>query len=244
MPNDGLVAGVELPSCSHAAWRGAAGLRTLRYRANLRRRRRYELHSADIPWSVDRLFLGRGFRWDQRHTQRLFEARLPVNRPLLKGGPFAGASAAFIPTADEFGGVGGDPTIHGVEPDETEIWMDLEDRVGHTLVLGTTRVGKTRLAELLITQDIRRGEVVIVFDPKGDAELLRRMVAEAKRAGRLSNRQAPRQARLPTPKPTTINPKDSRYERGTTGGQVIGYIWRSSSTSTRGVSWAGPRSPA
>ena len=27
----------------HAAWRGAAGLRTLRYRANLRRRPRYEL---------------------------------------------------------------------------------------------------------------------------------------------------------------------------------------------------------
>ena len=45
-------------------------------------------------------------------------------------------------------------------------------------------VGKTRLAELLITQDIRRGDVVIVFDPKGDADLLRRVYAEAKRAGR------------------------------------------------------------
>ncbi|WP_208394390.1 hypothetical protein, partial [Pseudochelatococcus lubricantis] len=31
---------------------------------------------------------------------------------------------------------------------------------------------------------------------------------------------APRPARLPNPKPTTIKPKDSRYERGTTGGQV------------------------
>jgi conjugative coupling factor TraD (TOL family) len=155
----------------------------LRYRANLRRRRRYELGSADIPWSADRLFLGRGFRWDQRHTQRLFEARLPANRPLLQGGPLAGALAAFVPAA-EFGGVGGDPAIHGVEPDESEIWMDLEDRVGHTLVLGTTRVGKTRLAELLIAQDIRRGEVVIVFDPKGDVDLLRRVFAEAERAGR------------------------------------------------------------
>jgi conjugative coupling factor TraD (SXT/TOL subfamily) len=43
---------------------------------------------------------------------------------------------------------------------------------------------------LLITQDIRRRnaagdhEVVIVFDPKGDADLLRRMYAEAHRAGR------------------------------------------------------------
>ncbi|MBD2812635.1 conjugative coupling factor TraD, PFGI-1 class, partial [Xenorhabdus sp. Vera] len=34
------------------------------------------------------------------------------------------------------------------------------------------------------TQDIRRGEVVIVFDPKGDADLLRRIWAEAHRAGR------------------------------------------------------------
>jgi hypothetical protein len=50
--------------------------------------------------------------------------------------------------------------------------MPLSGRVGHTLVLGTTRVGKTRLAELLITQDIRRGDVVIAFDPKGDADLL------------------------------------------------------------------------
>jgi conjugative coupling factor TraD (TOL family) len=81
-------------------------------------------------------------------------------------------------------GVGGDPAIHGVELDEDEIWMDLGDRVGHTLVLGTTRVGKTRLCEILVAQDIRRGEVVVVCDPKGDIDLLRRVYAEAKRAGR------------------------------------------------------------
>lgn len=74
--------------------------------------------------------------------------------------------------------------LHAVEPDQQDVWMDLSERVGHTLVLGTTRVGKTRLAEILITQDIRRGDVVIVFDPKGDADLLRRVYAEAKRAGR------------------------------------------------------------
>jgi hypothetical protein len=32
---------------------------------------------------------------------------------------------------------------------------------------------------------------------------------------------ATRPARLPDLKPMPINPKDSRYERGTTGGQVI-----------------------
>ena len=41
-----------------------------------------------------------------------------------------------------------------------------------------------------------------------------------KRPGRLSNLMAPRRALLPRPKPTTFKPKDSRYERGTTGGQV------------------------
>lgn len=62
--------------------------------------------------------------------------------------------------------------------------MPLHERVGHTLVLGTTRVGKTRLAELLITQDIHRSDVVIVFGPKGDAALMKRVVAEAHRSGR------------------------------------------------------------
>ncbi len=89
--------------------------------------------------------------------------------------------------------VGGSARLHGVEPHEVEVSLPLGERVGHSLVLGTTRVGKTRLAELFITQDIRRVkqgdagpefEPVIVFDPKGDADLLKRMYVEARRAGR------------------------------------------------------------
>ena len=44
-------------------------------------------------------------------------------------------------------------------------------------VVGTTRVGKTRLASILINQDIRNGDAVIVIDPKGDLELVRDMYA-------------------------------------------------------------------
>src|SRR5688500_17456005 len=51
---------------AQAAWRGYAGARVVRYRANLCRQRRYVVSSDEIPWSNDRLFLGRGFRWDQR----------------------------------------------------------------------------------------------------------------------------------------------------------------------------------
>lgn len=80
----------------------------------------------------------------------------------------------------------GEPYLHAVGLCEKEqpIYQDLGNRVGHTLILGTTRVGKTRLAELLITQDIARGDVVIVIDPKGDADLMLRCYSEAKRAGR------------------------------------------------------------
>jgi TraM recognition site of TraD and TraG len=74
--------------------------------------------------------------------------------------------------------------LHAVGIKEVDILMPLYERVGHTLVLETTRVGKTRLAEILITQDIHRGDVVIVFDLKGDADLMKRIVAEAHRAGR------------------------------------------------------------
>jgi len=168
-----------------AAVRTVQGCLVIRYRWNLRRQHEYVVTSDEIPWSEDRLFLGKGFRWDQRHTQRLHEARLPLNQDLLKPGAVARIVGLFQSTSSAVGSVGGDPAIHGVEPMESDTWMEIGDRVGHTLVLGTTRVGKTRLAELLITQDIRRGEVVIVFDPKGDLDLLRRVYAEAKRAGRV-----------------------------------------------------------
>lgn len=78
----------------------------------------------------------------------------------------------------------GRPELHGVELRRRAVWLNSADRVGHALVLGTTRVGKTRLAELLIAQDIRDGHVVLVFDPKGDTDLLQRTYAEAKRWGR------------------------------------------------------------
>ncbi|WP_275096140.1 type IV conjugative transfer system coupling protein TraD [Sedimenticola hydrogenitrophicus] len=198
-----------------AAGLGALGLLRLwqgcviiRYRRQLRRLPRYVLNGQRIPLSRHKLFLGRGFAWDQRHSQRLVEARSPQARRWLEPGVFYRAARAFelrfehslllgwvtrLTRLDSgwnplrpLPPLGGDPALHGVGlEDERPIWMDLADRVGHTLVLGTTRVGKTRLGELLVSQDIRRGETVIVFDPKGDIDLLRRMFAEARRAGRL-----------------------------------------------------------
>lgn len=186
--------------------RGRQAWRVLRYQRNMRRLPIYKVRSRKIPLSRRKLFLGRGFRWTQKHTQRLRDTIRPeVQRYVQPGTLYQWARrkevawesvpilsllawlfrvrAWWNPLAP-LPAVGGKPALHAVEPDEQDVWMDIGERVGHTLVLGTTRVGKTRLAEILITQDIRRGDVVIVFDPKGDAGLLRRVYAEAKRAGR------------------------------------------------------------
>ena len=191
-----------------ALWRFWQGLKILRYRANLRKLPRYVLDADAIPVSKAKLFLGRGFRWDQRHSQRLIETLDPAKRRWLDPGALYRAARALELSAEHrpwleplvrftrrdsvwnpvrpLPPVGGNACLHGVGlEDECDVWMDLGDRVAHTLVLGTTRVGKTRLAELLVAQDIRRGETVIVFDPKGDLDLLGRMFAECQRTGRL-----------------------------------------------------------
>lgn len=185
----------------------------LRYRRNIRRLPRYVMTSGQVPISQKRLFVGRGFRWDQRHTHRLMQTYRPEFRRYveptwayrfvrcfeekLEFAPFQLSRLARLTSWDiplnplrPLPPVGGMPRLHGIEPDEVDVTLPLGERVGHSLILGTTRVGKTRLAELFITQDIRRRntagehEVVIVFDPKGDADLLKRVYVEAKRAGR------------------------------------------------------------
>ncbi|WP_225085928.1 type IV conjugative transfer system coupling protein TraD [Pectobacterium colocasium] len=192
-------------------WRDAQVI--LRYRRNIRRLPRYVMTSKDVPVSQQRLFIGKGFRWEQKHTHRLMQTYRPEFRRYVEPTPayqlarrleerleFASFPLSQLPRLTTWDiplnpvrplpPVGGLPRLHGIEPEEVDVSLPLGERVGHSLVLGTTRVGKTRLAELFITQDIRRKnhlgehEVVIVFDPKGDADLLKRMFVEARRAGR------------------------------------------------------------
>ncbi|HEE1235087.1 TPA: type IV conjugative transfer system coupling protein TraD [Klebsiella pneumoniae] len=187
-----------------AVTRTHQGMKIIRYRRNLRRLPRYVMSTKQIPVSHRRLFLGRGFRWTQKHTQRLQDTLRPeVARYLQPNCFYLGARQLEMMTEHRLPWlgkllsadtplnpvrplppVGGNPALHGIEPDEKDVTLALGERVGHTVVYGTTRVGKTRLAELLVTQDIRRGEVTIVFDPKGDADLMKRVWAEAHRAGR------------------------------------------------------------
>jgi conjugative coupling factor TraD (TOL family) len=182
------------------------GLKIWRYQRNLKCMPNYSITSQELPVSKNKLFLGRGFLWTSQHTQRLRDLDLDYNlhfknlsglkkwarekesswenRAYLKIIAKILKSDYWLNPFRPYPEIGGEPCIHGVSENEQNISINLAERASHLLVLGLPGVGKTRFAELLIGQDIRRGEVVIVLDPKGDADLLRRMYSEAKIAGR------------------------------------------------------------
>lgn len=151
-------------------YRFKQGYRVWRYQHNLKRMPIYKMNANQLPISDKKLFLGKGFLWTAQHTQRLRDLDLDYN-----------LHYKYPSRSPE---VGGEPCIHGIADKEQNVTIDLIERASHLLVLGLPGVGKTRFAELVISQDIRRGDVVIVLDPKGDADLLRRMYAEAKLSGR------------------------------------------------------------
>lgn len=186
-----------------ACWRFAGGLRVHRFRTGVTRLQPYALTPEETPWSRDQVFLGKGFEWTARHTQRMHLLSQPENDHLRQPSwlyrwarsserqPDAPAWLRRMTTWDHplnpcrpLPPVGGLPALHGMEIDEVDIYTALGELNNHMMVYGTTRVGKTRLAQVLIEQDIARGDVVVVFDPKGDVDLLLGMYAAALRCGR------------------------------------------------------------
>jgi len=68
-----------------------------------------------------------------------------------------------------------------------DITLSDDYRKGHFGCFGTTRIGKTRLMENIIEQDIRKGYNVVVVDPKGDHPLFEKIVQVAIETGRLQD---------------------------------------------------------
>lgn len=129
----------------------------------------------------DGIYLGKGWEWQPRHTKMchdLFaknkEDIPPIPKWILKLYGKTAPHESFI----------GDARIHGMEQNEGNVYELLSAAEGHTLIVGTTGSGKTRLYEVLVTQAIHSGAVVIVIDPKGDRDLANRMRKECKIAGR------------------------------------------------------------
>ncbi|MCL1961735.1 MAG: conjugative transfer system coupling protein TraD [Desulfovibrionaceae bacterium] len=194
--------------------RARQAARIMRYQHWMKFYRVSRVAPSKLPATPDQLYLGQGFEWTQQHTQRKRDAMQVDAKPFLRPGPVEarlrawgqgmltraaqprallmaraiGALAAadgWLNPLHPYPDLGGSPILHGVGAlDEAPVSLRQAARTGHMIVMGTTRVGKTRLLELLATQDIHAGKVVIVIDPKGDADLMLRMYAEARRAGR------------------------------------------------------------
>ena len=117
----------------------------------------------------DKTFIGKGFVWQNKHVQRMYD--LSQQETLLK--------------YFDMSKTGGNPAIHGVGySDEKTISLPNKVLALQTAVVGGTGSGKTRLLESLATQGILRKEPVIIFDPKGDNELVDRMYDVCRRTGR------------------------------------------------------------
>lgn len=186
-------------------WWSNKGWGVIRYQRNLRKQRRFVVSAEKIPVGNEHMFVGRGFAWNELHTQRYHDTRRANVQRFVQSSPslqwvrenehrWRDTFLHRLTTADHFLNPfrpvpdgGGSAILHGVDMKETDIYIPLSDRRGHTLVLGTTGVGKTTLMESIVTQDIRRGEIVVIFDPKGDPGLLRCIYDECERSGRLDD---------------------------------------------------------
>jgi conjugative coupling factor TraD (TOL family) len=195
--------------CS-GTWRLHQALKITIYQKSLKRLPRYVLSLSKIKVSRHYLFMGKGFNWRETHTERIYSVRERKNEKYTKQsiiyswvrsleyqiengkiGFLAKLTAkdVFFNPFRPYPDVGGEPALHGVGVnEEKDITMKLSNRYGHHIVVGSTRVGKSRKAEMYITQDIHRSkdDLIVIFDPKGDPDLLKRIYVEAEAAGRLS----------------------------------------------------------
>ena len=126
------------------------------------------------------LWLGLGFEWTRKHTQRATDIQRYEMKDLLP----PSWALKLMGRQNEFIEVKGQPWIHGMEANEKPIAMLWDHAEGNWILFGTTGSGKTRLYELLCYQMIKRGDVVIFFDPKYDKDLRASLIRACKMAGR------------------------------------------------------------
>ncbi|RXV64518.1 conjugal transfer protein TraG [Burkholderia stabilis] len=142
------------------------------------------------------MYLGTGFEWTQKHCQMAHDIlRMPSTEipGLPKWLPKTKAGRAFEDMIEKLFAPKdsirdrtpqGASWIHGLEANKGYVPFHYKAMGGHTAVGGTTGSGKTRTYEVITTQVIRCGDVLIDIDPKNDEEWKERAKREAERAGR------------------------------------------------------------
>jgi conjugal transfer pilus assembly protein TraD len=150
---------------------GAVGLAA---RSRILRRRLvhpevFEMAAQAVPRDPEGTYIGKGFAWTPLHAARMNEIALSRT----------GVSDSSRERC------GGNWHIHGVGGDALrDLFIPNPLLTQHLFALGAPGSGKTRFLELLVEQAIRRGDALVVIDPKGDERLLDRTFDSAVRAGR------------------------------------------------------------
>lgn len=123
-------------------------------------------------------FLGRGFQWGPEHAQRAYQVMSmsteyhEVKLPLLMK-PFSKKYQSDTRR------LGGRAWIHGLG-DETEVTADEGVFHAHSVIFGNPGTGKTTLLNMFSSGALHRGNVVIIIDPKNDADWRKTIQRECK----------------------------------------------------------------
>ncbi|EKD97330.1 MAG: hypothetical protein ACD_23C00967G0006 [uncultured bacterium] len=169
-PRGTLLASAAL-AVSMAAWRMAGAQRLLKYKLSLSGKEIVIMKTTDLqkvmPKLGENLWLGWGYRWEPRHTQRAYEV---LKRDLDDVYP-PQWWLKWMGKINDPRKAKGLPWVHGLDMKESDVLLPLESLKGHCAIIATTGAIKTRLAALIIFQLALRGDCVIVIDPKGDRDL-------------------------------------------------------------------------
>ena len=162
-----------------AVARTRQGLNIIRTRAALSGRAMETISTAKmdrLTTDPEQVVFGFGFEWLPVHSQRLHElAKIDYRQMRMENWVVRLLGYVVSPQPDAEIGL---PYIHGVELAEIVLHRPLQNFEGGTLVVGTTQSGKGVCFGWTIRQAIRRGDVVIVVDPK-NSRRLRRVIEQA-----------------------------------------------------------------
>jgi conjugal transfer pilus assembly protein TraD len=135
----------------------------------LRVARLFKLPVESIPTKPEHTYLGEGFIWGPEQTRLLLD--------------FSSKGLELDPDARDR--IAGDWLIHGIGAERSgPLYIPDSLLNQHIFLMGAPGSGKTRGLELLIEQAVRRGDAVVVIDPKGDEGLLDRTYDSTVRSGR------------------------------------------------------------
>ncbi|MBK7238219.1 MAG: conjugative transfer system coupling protein TraD [Sterolibacteriaceae bacterium] len=170
----GIALALLAACAAMALFRAAQAIRLIKIRASLCGRAMQMIsfeQYGKLTKNPGDVYLGCGFEWLPVHSQRLYElAKVNFREVMLSPWWLRVLGYVTDPQPDREIGLS---YIHGVEPREGPLYRPLQNFEGGTLLVGTTQSGKGVALGGLITQAVRRGDVVIVLDPKNSRRMKR-----------------------------------------------------------------------